>query len=72
MRLETVYLAGFEASLPEADAHDARRAALAQDHGLRALIPGFDTGGQPPEVAARAIYAHRAVPTEIILKSKTY
>jgi nucleoside 2-deoxyribosyltransferase len=59
-RLESVYLAGFEAFLPEASAHDQRRAALAAAFGLEALIPGFDTGGQPPEVAARAIYAHRA------------
>jgi nucleoside 2-deoxyribosyltransferase len=59
-RLETVYLAGFEAFLPEPDVHDAHRLALARRHGLTALIPGFETEGEAPEVAARAIYAHRA------------
>jgi nucleoside 2-deoxyribosyltransferase len=60
MKLETVYLAGFEAFLPEADDHNAHRAALAQVRGLKVLIPDFDTAGQPPEVAARAIYTRRA------------
>jgi nucleoside 2-deoxyribosyltransferase len=59
-RLETVYLAGFEAFLPEPDEHDAMRAALATMHGLQALIPGFDAGGAAGEVAGRAIYAQRA------------
>ena len=59
-RLETVYLAGFEAFLPEAAAHDQRRAALASDYGLTVLIPGYEVGDSAPEVAARAIYAHRA------------
>ncbi len=59
-RLETVYLAGFEAFLPEPEAHDAHRAALAQMHGLEALIPSYETGGEPAEVAGRAIYAQRA------------
>jgi nucleoside 2-deoxyribosyltransferase len=59
-RLETVYLAGFEAFLPEAVAHDQRLAALAAGYGLTVPIPGCEVGDTAPEVAARAIYAHRA------------
>ena len=58
--LETVYLAGFEAFLPDAEAHDVRRLSLASAAGLRVLIPAFDPGDDAPEVAARMIYADRA------------
>jgi nucleoside 2-deoxyribosyltransferase len=58
--LETVYLAGFEAFLPDATSHDLQRLALASEAGLKVLIPAFDPGDDAPEVAARMIYADRA------------
>ena len=58
--LETVYLAGFEAFLPDAESHDLQRLALASEAGLKVLIPAFDPRDDAPEVAARMIYADRA------------
>ncbi len=59
-KLETVYLAGFEAFLPDAETHDLQRLALASAAGVKVLIPTFDPGDDAPEIAARKIYAERA------------